>query len=286
MRTSKRQRGFLTFAQNGRDDYLRMAYALALSLRVTQTEPYLSVVITPGMTVPAKYREVFDEVIDVPWIDEAKDSAWKLQNEWKAYHITPYVETIKLDADMLFTSDISDWWPLLGRQDVVGCTTVETYRGEVITSDFYRKCFTANRLPNLYSALLYFRLGEQAQDFFDLAQVIYHNWRRFFGEFLEPITRPQFISTDVVFALAAKLTEGCTAPSLPVPRFVHMKSQVQNWPEPIAADEDWLRHVPATLTDDAILKIGRYRQYLPLHYHRKAFLTDTIIATYERALGL
>lgn len=286
MRTCKRQRGFLTFAQNGRDDYLRMAYALALSLRATQVEPYLSVVITPGMTVPAKYREVFDEVIDVPWIDEAKDSAWKLENEWKAYHITPYAETIKLDADMLFTSDIGDWWPLLGRQDVVGCTTVETYRGEVITSDFYRKCFTANDLPNLYSAFLYFRLGEPAQDFFDLAQVIYHNWRRFFGEFLEPITRPQFVSTDVVFALAAKLTEGCIWPSLPVPRFVHMKSRVMNWPEPIATDEDWLRHVPTTLTDDLILKIGRYRQYLPLHYHRKTFLTDAIIATYERALGL
>lgn len=286
MRTSKRQRGFLTFAQNGGDDYLRMAYALALSLRATQTEPYLSVVITPGMTVPAKYREVFDEVIDVPWIDEAKDSAWKLENEWKAYHITPYVETIKLDADMLFTSDISDWWPLLGRQDMVGCTTVETYRGEVITSDFYRKCFTANDLPNLYSAFLYFRIGEQAEDFFDLAQVIYHNWRRFFGEFLEPITRPQFVSTDVVFALAAKLTEGCIWPSLPVPRFVHMKSRVMNWPEPIAADDDWLRHVPVTLTDDARLKLGRYCQYLPLHYHRKAFLTDAIIATYERCLGL
>lgn len=286
MRTCKRQRGFLTFAQNGRDDYLRMAYALALSLRATQTEPYLSVVITPGMPVPAKYRDVFDEVIDVPWIDEAKDSLWKLENEWKAYHITPYAETIKLDADMLFTSDISDWWPLLGRQDVVGCTTVETYRGESITSDFYRKCFTANGLPNLYSAFLYFRISAQAEAFFDLAQVIYHNWQRFFGEFLEPITRPQFVSTDVVFALAAKLTEDCTCPSSPVPRFVHMKSRVQNWPEPIAADDDWLRHVPVTLADDVMLKIGRYRQYLPLHYHQKAFLTDAIIATYERALGL
>jgi hypothetical protein len=63
-----------------------------------------------------------------------------------------------------------------------------------------------------------------------------------------------------------------------------MKSRVQNWPDLIADDEDWLRHVPVTLTDDLILKIGRYRQHLPLHYHDKAFLTDAILATYEAKL--
>ena len=83
--------------------------------------------------MPAAYRAVFDEVIDVPWIDEAQQSDWKLENEWKAFHVTPYQETIKLDADMLFVSDISGWWPLLARQELLACTTVETYRGEVMT---------------------------------------------------------------------------------------------------------------------------------------------------------
>ena len=73
---------------------------------------------------------------------------------------------------------------------------------------------------------------------------------------------------DVVFALAAKLfdAERCTYPSLPVPRFVHMKvCGFRNWSELIAADEAWTTHVPVTLTDDLVLKIGRYRQHLPLH---------------------
>jgi len=244
MREIKRQRGFLTFAQNGEHDYLRMAYGLALSLQATQTDPYLSVVITPGMEVPPKYRAVFDEVIEVPWLDEAIDSDWKLENEWKAYHVTPYMETIKLDADMLFTNDIAEWWPLLACQDVLGCTTVETYRGEIATSNFYREAFVANRLPNLYSSFLYFRISDFAQEFFDLTETIFQNWQRFFEEFLEPLSRPQYVSTDVVFALAAKLLDDCVHPSqtacVPtasrdaprhmVPRFVHMKSQMQNWP--------------------------------------------------------
>ena len=286
MRTTKRPRGFLTFAQNGKYDYLRMAYGLALSLKATQREPYLTVVVTPGMEVPLQYRAVFDEVIDVPWMDDARGSTWKLENEWKAYHVTPYEETIKLDADMLFTSDIAAWWPLLARQDMVGCTTVETYRGDIITADDYRKCFTANALPNIYSSCLYFKLSDTTQAFFELVETIFHNWQRYFYEFLEPLTRPRYVSTDVVFALAAKLfdAELCTYPSLPVPRFVHMKSRLQNWPEPIAMDEAWTKHVPVTLTDDLILKIGRYRQHLPLHYHTKDFLTDAMLATYERKL--
>lgn len=282
MRSFKRQRGFLTFAQNGRDDYLRMAYALALSLKATQTEPYLAVIVTPGTEIPEQYRAVFDEVLDVPWLDEAKLSDWKLENEWKAYHVTPYIETIKLDADMLFTGDIAEWWPLLAHQDIVACTTVETYRGTVITSDAFRQCFTANRLPNVYTACMYFRISETAQAFFEQAQVIYHNWQRFFGEFLEPITRPAYVSTDVVFALAAKLLgDDLTTSPIPVPRFVHMKSRLQEWPELIAADDDWTQHVPASLASDGIMKVGRYRQHLPFHYHVKSFLTDKIIQTYE-----
>jgi hypothetical protein len=305
MRVSKRQRGFLTFAQNGRHDYLRMAYGLALSLQATQAEPYLTVVVTPGTAVPERYRSVFDEVIEVPWLDEAKDAEWKLQNEWKAYHVTPYVETIKLDADMLFTNDIAAWWPLFN-QDVLGCTTVETYRGEVATSDFYRQCFTANRLPNLYSSFLYFRLSDFAQEYFALCESIFHDWQAFFGEFLEPLSRPLYISTDVVYALAAQLMGDCVYPALPVPRFVHMKTRMQNWQ--MIDDEDWSSHVPVSLTDDLscrriddttaatpptsggrasqlILKLGRYRQSLPVHYHLKNFLTDAMIETYERYLA-
>ena len=289
-RDFKRERGYLTFAQNGGDmDYLRMAYALALSLKATQRETlsHLSVVITPGMPVPDKYRAVFDEVIDVPWVDEARESSWKLENEWKAYHATPYKETVKLDADMLFLSDVSHWWSTF-ESDLFACTQVETYRGQLVTSDFYRKTFTANNLPNVYSAFAFFRYSDMAQEFFNLSEIIFHNWQKFFHEYLEPDTRPKVVSTDVVFALAMKLldiSDQCTSSYLPAPRFVHMRSQVQNWPEGIASEE-WIKHVRPSLTSDLQLKLGLYRQHLPVHYHWKSFLTNEMIITFEKALGI
>lgn len=289
MREYKRERGFLTIAQNGATDYLRLAYGLALSLKVSQPEfSDLAVMITPGMKVPVKYRQVFDEVIDIPWGDAAADSSWKLENEWKAYHATPYRETIKLDADMLFPESIHDWWPLLAKQDVMAATRAIDYRGRVVTSDQYRKAFTTNSLPNVYTAMMYFKGSDLAHDLFTAAEMIFNNWQRYFETFLEPNTRPQVVSTDVVFALAMRMidaVDGCTFPSLPVPEFVHMKTRLQGWAEH-ATGEDWTGHVEMTLTDDLQLKIGRHRQLRPVHYHVKSALTDEIIAAYEKELGL
>lgn len=288
-REFKSQRGFLTFAQNGRTDYVRLAYALGLSLKATQSEvSALSIVVTPGTKVPDRYRVVFDEVVDVPWLDEAKNSEWKLENEWKAYHCTPYAETIKLDADMLFCDDISPWWDNLARQDFCAATRAMTYRGETVTSDFYRKTFTSNGLPNVYSALTYFKFSDTAQAVFEMMEIIFHNWEHFSFTYLDD-TRPGMVSTDVVMALAIKLLDledECTPPpNAAIPCVTHMKTRLQGWPDR-SASEDWLTNIDASLTPDLQVRIGRYRQTYPLHYHLKQFVTDQMIETYERKLGI
>jgi len=291
MRHFKRDRGFLTFAQqsDGRD-YLRMAYALALSLKATQRDvSALSVVVTPGTVVPYRYRAVFDDVIDIPWMDEAQNAEWKLQNEWKAYHCTPYRETVKLDADMLFTSDIGPWWDIMAAQDVMMCANARTINDTPIpptSKNPYRACFAANDLADVYSGFMYFRMSDVAQEFFVMAEAIFHNWQRFFETFLEAQTRPQEVSTDVVYALALKVLarDDCTSDGLSAPAFVHLKSRLQDWPGSVP--EQWSDIVPAHVTPDCSVKVAHVKQHLPLHYHDKRFLTDAVIAAYEKHLGI
>jgi hypothetical protein len=286
-RDFKRKRGFLTVAQNGSTDYVRMAYALALSLKASQSDVSdLSVMVTPGTHVPAKYRAVFDEVIDIPWLDEARESDWKLENEWKVYHVTPYEETIKLDADMLFPGDISPWWDIMGVSDLTFTNKIQTFRGVITTSDYYRKTFTANNLSNIYSALMFFRYSDMAEEFFKMAEIIFQNWQHFFFKFLDE-TRPDVVSTDLVYALALRCLdlEDETALLCSEPAFVHMKSGVQDFGG-LKVGENWVKHVATTLTSDLDLQVGAYRQRLPFHYHRKDYLTDQIIQTYEKHLGV
>lgn len=284
-------RGFFTIAQGA--SYQRMAYALALSLKISQPDGLnnLSIGVSADEKddVLWKYREVFDQVIEIPWGDHAQTSDWKLENEWKAIHMTPYDETIKLDADMLFPSDISQWWNVLQESDGVFATTPRTYRGEIITNDYYRKTFTENNLPNVYTAMFYFKKNDINFELFKLAEDIFNNWERYFYEFLLPEHRARMVSTDVVFALAAKIMDYeqyNQFPSTSVPTFVHMKSLLQGWPNDQFMIEDWTKMTPSYFNKDCTLKIGNYTQTLPFHYYIKDFVSEKMISIMERKLGL
>ena len=283
-------RGYFTIAQG--QEYIRMAYGLALSLKNSQkTYNKLSIGVTKEeiATIPAQYREVFDEIVEIPWDDHAKNSSWKLENEWKAIHMTPYDETIKLDADMLFLNDVSGWWDNLALSDGVFCTKPRTYRDELITNDYYRKTFTESNLPNIYTALFYFKKNDINFELFSHAEFIFNNWQRCFYEFLEADHRPKVVSTDVVFAIAAKIMDYQqynVLPTLNMPTFVHMKSQLQNWPTNQFMSEDWMQMIGHYFSRDCQLRIGNYQQLLPIHYHVKSFLSQRMIVIMEKRLGV
>lgn len=286
-----KQRGFFTIAQNGEaGNYLRMAYALALSLHVTQSEtPWLSVGVTPGQEVPDKYRAVFDKVIEIPWGDLAEEEVWKLNNEWKVIYMTPYEETIKLDADFLFFQDIQNWWEMFadrpGNSNISICKHVMTYRQELADDKFYRTVFRQNNLPNAYSALSYFRQSEETTEFFKHLEYMFKHWKEY--EWAHIDHAPQYIpTTDVLYALVAKImdkeNEYFTAD---VPTFIHMKSNGQNLGRKFL-DEEWMNFLPYYFTPKLELFIGNFKQTLPFHYHIKKFLTDEIIKSYEKILDV
>lgn len=279
-------KGFFTIAQG--EQYHRLAYALALSLKLSQKEyGRLSVGMTADEIekLPKKYLEVFDEVVEIPDGDDATNSTWKLENEWKAIDMSPYDETIKLDADMFFPEDISAWWDYFHHLDAYFVTKPVTYRGDIIASDYYRKTFTESGLPNIYTAFFYFKKNPKTHELFDLAKLIFQNWEQFFYEYLKPEHRPTFVSTDVVFALASKLLDYIGNHSIHIPTFVHMKTKLQNWPEKFE-NENWTELIPTYFNNSCQLRIGNYLQNRPVHYHVKDFMTDKKIEKMERRLGI
>lgn len=285
------QRGFFTIAQGA--EYQRLAYALALSLKCSQPDGYnkLSIGVTSDerAQVPARYCEVFDQVVEIPWRDAAQHSTWKLENEWKAIHMTPYDETVKLDADMIFPEDISSWWHHCSQSQGVFATAPRTYRDHIITSDACRKTFTDSNLPNIYTAFFFFKKTQANFELFALAEDIFNNWQRYFYEFLAPESRPDHVSTDVVFALAAKILDYVSldvSGNTQVPTFVHMKTELQNWPQGSLTNNDWTRMIPTYFSHDCKLKIGNFRQTLPFHYQVKTFITDRMISLMEKKLGI
>jgi hypothetical protein len=275
-------KGYLIFAQNNKtDDYIKMAYILALSLKVTQTEiQNVSLVTDVVDAVPNHYKNIFDHVIAVPWNDDSWFSDWKIENRWKLYLVSPYEETVILDSDMIFLTDISHWWNYLHKHhDMCFVTKSLTYRNELSDDSYYRKTFIENNLPNVYSAFFYFKKTQNVADFWDTVKTIVANWKEFYIKFL-PNSTPKHLSMDVVFALAVKLhdLENEISSNFDYPTFVHMKSHNQNWHNP---PDKWRKQVGAYLDKKGFLKIGNHQQSGIFHYTEKEFLTDHVIKTFE-----
>ena len=285
-------RGYIVIAQNTKSvDYLQQAYALALNLKLTQsTVNNLTVCVDPTTKklITSKHKKVFDHIVDIPWNDEAEQADWKINNKWKYLYMTPYDETVILDTDMIFPTDVSHWWDILSQRDIWATTKVRTYKGEIVSSDYYRKYFTLNNLPNVYTAFFYFKKCELASELFAMNEIIFQNWQRFFFKYM-PKGKPDFLSGDVAFALAMKLLgveHKCTRENIDtVPTFVHMKSHIQNVPTSLI-DENWSNTLPTYYRSYKDFHIGNFAQHLPFHYVEKDWLTSNMIKQMEKDYGI
>lgn len=258
-------------------DYSQMAYALALSIKNTQKEGYdkVALVIDDKMYLDRfESKWVFDHIIE--WNEE---TFWDGRS-WMD-RLSPFDATVCLDADMLFLRDYSHWIDyFLENTELYVANKGFTYRGEKITSDEYRRTFTKNELPNLYSFYTFFkRDSEMAKEFFSLGRHIIKNPLQFSNVYLSKL-KPKVLGTDEAFSLAAKILDIADeiAYDLEFPRVVHMKPMVQNWPWPATLCSD---HVGFYLNRNGKIKIGNYEQHDIVHYVEKDKIDDEMINILE-----
>lgn len=275
-------KGILVLAQNSSSvDYITQACLLAMSLKITNPSTLISVVTNDP--IPDDYVNLFDKIIPIPFNDDAKESNWKIENRWKLYHASPYDKTLVLDTDMVVLQDISAWWSFLENYKLYFTSKVFTYRGEVLTSDYYRKTFTANNLPNLYSGLHYFEKSEFALEFYTWLELVMQNWELFYGNYAKEFY-PGKPSVDVSAAIVAKILD-CdnliTNKYTNFPTFTHMKSYAQNWSNP---KDRWQDCVGVYINRNCEIKLGNFSQTGILHYTEKDFITPELIERYRNYL--
>jgi hypothetical protein len=263
-------KGYLVMAQG---DYVSQAEALAKSITCTQSSTNKISVITDGNPDPT----LFDHVIPLEK-DISGNSTWKIHNRVQFYELSPYDETVILDADMLFLSDVSHWWTHMSTYELLLTNHVVNFRGDTVTQSPYRRTFTGNKLPNVYSAFAYFKKTVFVKDFFQLVENIIVNWSEWTDRYA---ARPaqDFPSLDVAMAIAVKILdcENQVTTNRSYPTFTHMKSGCQGWK---MYDEDWQKMMPHYVYNKR-LKLGNYVQSGVLHYVKKNFVNDDIMSIFE-----
>jgi hypothetical protein len=264
-------------AEHDTIDYVQLAYGLALSIKNTQRPGFdqVALVIDNKQKLQnIKSDWVFDHVIE--WDQETfwDGRSWMDQ-------LSPFDNTVCLDADMLFLRDYSHWAEyFIENSELYIANKSFTYRGETVTDQYYRKAFVKNQLPNLYSFYTFFKKDSTlAKEFFNLGRDIIKNPVEFANMFLSE-HKPKILGTDEAFALAAKILDITDVISydLDFPRVVHMKPMIQNWPWPADA---WSDHVGFYLNNKGHLKIGNYQQQDIVHYVEKDKMNREMISILE-----
>jgi hypothetical protein len=270
--------GYLIIVSTNTDiDYLKCAYAAALSIKNTQKPGYDQVALVTNDVESVKNLKspwVFDHVIK-----------WDQETFWNGRSwmdkLTPFDNTVCIDADMLFLRDYSHWIEyFLENNELYLTNKAFTYRGELVTNDFYRKAFTKNDLPNIYSMFTFFKKdSELVSEFFTLGRYVLKNPNEFKNLYMTN-HKPKVIGTDEAFALSAKLLDiaDSVAYDLDFPKLVHMKPMIQNWPW---TAEKVTEHAGFYLTPQGKLKIGNYQQHDIIHYVEKDLVTEEIINLLE-----
>lgn len=276
------QKGFLTIAQNSTVDYLRLAYVQAMSIKLTMPGSLYAVIVDKltNEHIQDKHRKVFDYVIVLDE-DHAEHNEWKLANEWQTFYLTPFKETIKLESDLIFTRDINHWWNTFRLRNIVLSQGCRDYLQRPTGGRAYRQLFDDNELPDVYNGLMYFRYSQESATFFNHARLIFKNWD-FIKDNVLKNCREDLPSTDVVFALAAKLLgeELCTLPGIDFINFTHMKPLINGFSQQAAWQDSVIYEI-----DLPMIRINNINQYHPLHYYEKSWVTEDLVEQYESELA-
>jgi hypothetical protein len=274
--------GYLVvISKSSTNEYLSMAYLLALSIKATQKQGYdkVALITDDKETIPViSSSPVFNQVI-----------FWDKKQHWdgRSYmdQLSPWRYTVCLDADMLMVRDTSHWidYFINSNTEIYVTNKVKTFRDDIVTDNFYRQTYEKNQLPILYSAYTFFdKTSLIVEKFFNMGRYIIDYPTEFKNYFLDKDI-PEVVGTDEAFSLAAKILdlEDTISYDLEFPRFVHLKPRIQGFKTNV---QKMGKEVGYYFDKLNRFKIGSFNQTDIIHYSQKDLFTQDMISNYHNIM--
>lgn len=254
-------KGFVILAQNTLNtDYIKCAEVLAHSIKKNVPNSKIALI-----TDDIEHSKYFDYVIALPYGDLDPNSTWKLLNDWQVYEASPFDYTIKIEADIYIPTNIDFWWEVLSLKELVVCSTIRDYKGNISHNRTYRSFIDNNNLPDVYNALTYFKKGQLAKSFFKTCRYCFENWDTL--KILLKCNVDELPTTDWIYSIACAVhgVENTTLPYFTSFSMIHMKQFIND-----LQSQDWTKELLYEINDN-VLRVNTFPQMFPFHYHTKNF---------------
>jgi len=255
-------KGFLWFAQNNdKTNYVDLSIKLAKSIKKFNKENTICVITDEK----SRFEHESVDIVKVLKKDDSQGHDLKWANEYKAFDMTPFTHTIKLESDMLWTINSDWWWHHLWQHDLIFSVGCRNYRDNILRSTAYRKLFVRNCLPDVYNGMMYFRKSRKAQEFFQNAKYITKNWEEVKTKMMINC-HDKYPSTDVVFALSYRIMDPTSLGLIDYEwfKFIHHKPFVNG----LDNVKDQNNYLYPNINNDCVY-LGDRRVSRVWHYHEK-----------------
>lgn len=194
----------------GNPYYIRMAYQLAYSIKSTQDIP-IAIIHNNIQFLKKEQQLVFDNIISIS--EDVISNRRFIRAKTFIYDLSPFEETIFLDADMIALNnkkfselfdelkDVDITIASRGREDINKATEKTSIWGSI---EDVKKYFniTDGFWYQLSSEFIYFKKTEKVKEFFEWAKIVYDSdipYRQFAGQ----------MADEFAFGIASIITGLC-----------------------------------------------------------------------------
>ena len=274
---AKTRDGYLILATTGAEE--RAAALCAMSIKISNPNASISLVVNDSSNVTPKYEHYFDYVVELPFINASNSGR---TNDWQLYWATPYDNNIVIDCFSIVKENQTAMWDyLIDNHDVCFNTTPIDFRGSPIIEERTEYEEVACLKTNMY----FFKKNDKALVYFKLLDPFMQDWDRDgYNLLLADKFVPAEYDSDLMHSYVANIS---SMRSAIVPKHsnilqtICMEYVTKEYIKRKRVSKSWTEYLNTWVTSDTNLKIHNFAVTGTLHYFDNKFLTDDIYQIYD-----
>ena len=281
-------KGFVLLAIDTDQDMMKYAYATAMSIKLSDPEASICLVVDKNAKLSKAYSTAFDFVTELPFGNSAYKDGFHGMNIWQMLHATPYAETIYIDFDTIFINvDVNLLWDTFSKNEIGIPGYARTYRNQPLRSaNSLFKYESHYNLPKLYNSMIYFkRDSELAISWFKMADAVLQNWRDVYSQLMSEKKPPTF-SKSLLCNIVTHLLDVENEVKVNVNNLydLDIKSQwlwnndvPEDWTEVL---NHWFPENKKLIIENSVISTGI------VHYRDLNFITEEVLNEYRTQIDI